>query len=110
MSDQAEQASETSSTPAAQGPRNPYELGLGLVGGVGLLGGVVISGAGTAAYQHESEVTDYANTLAGAFPSVANQSGLAWAAFGNQLSTVGVAVLLGLAFYFMTRWNANRGR
>ena len=86
-------------------PRNPYEPAL-LWGGVGaLLGGIALSVAGRAAY----EAAVLASSAVDG-EQIPDATGLAWAEFGTQLSTVGVVVLIGLAFYFMARWNARHGR
>ena len=95
--------------PPATPGRNPYELWLGLSAIVALLAGFLISLVGTQAYKRESEITALGNTLSGAYQSTADSSGLAWATVGNQLSTVGLVVLVGMAFYFMSRWNKIHG-
>lgn len=71
--------------------RNPYEVTLGISAGLAFIIGLVISGVAAG-----KSIT---------FMGEVNTTALAWATFGNQLSTVGVVVLLGMAFYFMTRWN-----
>lgn len=70
--------------PESRSEDNPFEIGLPIAGGVAFVGGLIASAAGTGAQ---------------------DPSGLAWATFGNQLSTIGVVILIGVAFYSMVRWN-----
>ena len=83
------------SAPPYDPGRNPFELTLGLSAVVAFFAGIIISAV--------------ASKNAVSFFGEVDSSALAWAAFGNQLSTVGVVVLLGMAFYFMTRWNKEHG-
>lgn len=96
---------ETAADGTTSPKRNPFEIGLGAGGGGALIGGIVLSAVGESIYASDSRVADYANTLSGSFYTSPDQWGMQLATFGNQISTVGVAALVGLAFYAMGRWN-----
>ena len=84
--------------------RNPYEVGLGIGGGAAAVVGVVLAAVGRSIYASDERVAGYANSMGGGLFQ-ADSLGLQLASFGGQLSTLGVVVLVGMAFYWMTRWN-----
>lgn len=94
----------SASTPKER--RNPFELGLPLFGILAFGGGIILSAVGAARYASDSRVSGYVNAMSGDSYDAPDAWGLQLATFGNQLSTVGVVVLIGMAFYAMTRWNA----
>ncbi|TFD54399.1 hypothetical protein E3T43_12795 [Cryobacterium sp. Hh7] len=96
---------ETAAAGTTSPKRNPFEISLGAGGAGALIGGIVLSAIGENIYAHDAQLADFGNTLSGALYTSPDQWGVQLATFGNQLSTVGVAVLIGLAFYAMGRWN-----
>lgn len=75
--------------------RNPLEMPLSIFGPAAFFGGLICSGIGSA------NVVDAFGEQGWGAPL---------AVFGNQLSTVGVMVVIGLAFYFMVQWNKTHQR
>lgn len=96
---------ETAADDGAAAKRNPFEIGLGGGGAVAFVGGIILSGVGENIYANDTLVAELANSMSDSFYASADQWGMQLATFGNQLSTVGVAVLIGLVFYAMNRWN-----
>ena len=84
--------------------RNPYEVGLGIGGGAAAVVGVVLAAVGRGVYASDERVAGYANSMGGGFFQ-ADSSALQLASFGAQLAMLGIVVLVGMAFYWMTRWN-----
>lgn len=104
MSEQPTPLSDVASS-TTKARQNPHELGLGFAGAIALVGGIILSGVGADIYAKDSLGAGYANALSGNGFASPDAWGMQLATFGNQLSTVGVIILIGLAFYAMVRWN-----
>ncbi|MDY7542584.1 MULTISPECIES: hypothetical protein [unclassified Cryobacterium] len=96
--------------PASKVDRNPFEVLLSVGGVIALIGGIILSSVGNSIYASADRVSAYTNALAGNSFDTPNSWGLQLSAFGNQLSTVGLVILIGMAFYGMVRWNQIRSR
>lgn len=86
--------------------RNPFELVLSFGAIAAIVIGIIVNLSATAAYKSDAYVSELANTLSGPGIFEADSSPLVWAGLGTQLWQLGVLVLVGMVFYWMTRWNA----